>query len=551
MSEPVGDPLPGGARVAILGAGPAGCLFAIALLDGARARRRSLHVTLYDGGATLGRTREPVLVDALALSRLAAAGIPLPAASCLPLDGVRGLFGEVEASAPGAVFVSPRGDRSAGDLGAYLRATAISRGARLLPRAADGLLPSAEGAWVVRAAGAAERADVVLLAWGAGAPLGVALERHVPPPVWRSCAAVLEADAQTRAELGPGALAIPGRDGLPDLWILPDGRGAQVVALGPDVTASGLTEALLAAVATGKVPGQFSLRAPRRRVIPAGASRPAIPALGDALGGAPGVPGLGAAVSQAQRFAAALLDGGEVSLLAACRKEARELARLARHRRRLRSRWARLPAPVLARAVQREAGLPAGRRPVERALAASVDPRAAPRRGTWASLRVFFALALAALAAAVGSLRRRPAPPPSIGGPVFVIDDDPEQSALVCSFLDGRGVPCRAFEDGLSAAASALREKPAAILLDVALPWLDGPGICRVLKRSRHTRDVPVILATALPPSMARREGVLAGATDVLVKPLDLEGLVKRLEPYLPPAHRGAPEAERARSAGP
>ena len=73
MSDLLGDTLPNGARVAILGAGLSGCLFAIALLDGARARRRPIHVTLYDGGATLGRTREPVLVDAEALSRLAAA----------------------------------------------------------------------------------------------------------------------------------------------------------------------------------------------------------------------------------------------------------------------------------------------------------------------------------------------------------------------------------------------------------------------------------------------------------------------------------------------
>jgi CheY-like chemotaxis protein/flavin-dependent dehydrogenase len=548
MNEVVGDVLPSGAKVAILGAGPAGCLFAIALLDGARARRRPIYVTLYDGGAILGRTREPVLVDATALSRLAAAGIPLPAASCVPLDGVRGVFGEIEARAPGAVFVSPRGDHSEGDLGAFLRATAISRGARLLPRAADGVFSTPEGTWVIRAAGATEKADVVMLALGAGSPLAASLEDHVPPPVFRSCAAVLEADPETRAGLGSSALALPGREGLPDLWVLPDAHGAQVVALGPDVTAAQLAEALLAAVAAGTLPGRFSLRAPRRRVIPDGAARPGLPAIGDALGGAPGLPGLGAAAAQARQFAAALLDGGEVALRAACRKEARALGRAARIRRRRRRRWARLPDPVVARAVAREAEAPPSRRPVERALSAAVDPRAGAMRLP-GLLRVLLALFVAAMAVLAGKLsRRRPRPAPLPGGPVFVIDDDPEQSALVCHFLDGRGVPCRAFEDGIAAAASALREKPAAILLDVALPWLDGPGICRVLKRSRHTRDVPVILATALPPAMARREGALAGAQDVLVKPLDLEGLVKRLAPYLPPPR--PPAAERLPRAG-
>src|SRR5690349_1538845 len=73
----MGGGLPGGSRVAVVGGGVAGAAMAASLLYNARARARSLHVTVYDGGGE-ARTPPPVVLTAECRSRLAALGCRLP-----------------------------------------------------------------------------------------------------------------------------------------------------------------------------------------------------------------------------------------------------------------------------------------------------------------------------------------------------------------------------------------------------------------------------------------------------------------------------------------
>jgi two-component system response regulator MprA len=134
------------------------------------------------------------------------------------------------------------------------------------------------------------------------------------------------------------------------------------------------------------------------------------------------------------------------------------------------------------------------------------------------------------------------APPGVPSRRVLVVEDDEEQAEWLCRFLESRGIPCEPHADGFSAAASAANERPAAMIVDVALPWLDGPTLCRAL---RQVVDVPMLLATALPLPLASAEAAAAGGITLLAKPLDLEGLALRLQPHLPPA--AAPPRPRSR----
>lgn len=533
--------IPEGARVAIVGAGPAGCLLAIALLDAAQVRRRPLQVILFHGG---GRARGSVLLDAAAIARLGACGVQLPDFADTKLHGVRAIKGRAQSEATAAVHLVPRAT-----LLERLRAAAQERGAQLLERAVDTVHPAGDGGWTVRAAGASMRAEAVVLACGAGSPLPLRIEGHQPPPVWRACAAGLDREPDAPG-VGPWATRVHGADGTADLWLVGgDGAAAeQALAVGEDVAPARLAEALLAAVASGRVPA-VRPRDPRRVFLPAGVARPTLPAVGDALGGAPVAWRLARASAQAHALAAAFFDGGPQAMLDCCRADALRLDAEVRRALRGMRRWKARPDALVERAAAREQGRPPAWQPVRRALAASAAPAESGPRDLLLALWALVAFAIAWVLLATDRLRgggaRRPPPP---AGRVFVVDDDADQAALVCEYLESRGVPCVPFLDGMAAVAAAARERPAAVVLDVALPWLDGSAVCRTL---RAHANVPVFLATALPLSLARPEGDAAGATAVLAKPLDLAGLALRLQAYVPVGPPGEPRTMLRAASGP
>jgi DNA-binding response OmpR family regulator len=76
-------------------------------------------------------------------------------------------------------------------------------------------------------------------------------------------------------------------------------------------------------------------------------------------------------------------------------------------------------------------------------------------------------------------------------------------------------------------------EPPDLIILDVALPGIDGVEICRRLKTEEKTRLIPVIIVTALDQEEARVRGIEAGAADFLIKPIHRQELIARVRTAL------------------
>ncbi|HEY4392839.1 MAG TPA: response regulator [Polyangia bacterium] len=82
-------------------------------------------------------------------------------------------------------------------------------------------------------------------------------------------------------------------------------------------------------------------------------------------------------------------------------------------------------------------------------------------------------------------------------GLVFIIDDDRGLRESVSGLLDGEGYPCAGFADGIEALA-ALRTglKPSVILLDIAMPRMDGWDFRNVQRADPAFKDVPVAVVT-------------------------------------------------------
>ena len=110
---------------------------------------------------------------------------------------------------------------------------------------------------------------------------------------------------------------------------------------------------------------------------------------------------------------------------------------------------------------------------------------------------------------------------------VLVVDDDRPVRRMLERSLAAEGFDVRAAEDGGAALALAEREAPDLVVLDVAMPGLDGLAVCRRLRAKGVTASI--LMLTARDAVSDRVVGLEAGADDYLVKPFAIEELVARL----------------------
>lgn len=109
---------------------------------------------------------------------------------------------------------------------------------------------------------------------------------------------------------------------------------------------------------------------------------------------------------------------------------------------------------------------------------------------------------------------------------VLVIDDEADLRETIDLRFSTAGFEVHGAPDGEEGLRLAARLRPAAIILDVNMPGIDGFETCRRLRASRRTRDIPVIMLTACKRVGELEEGLEAGADTYLTKPFDGAELV-------------------------
>ncbi|MBI4678802.1 MAG: response regulator transcription factor [Elusimicrobia bacterium] len=117
---------------------------------------------------------------------------------------------------------------------------------------------------------------------------------------------------------------------------------------------------------------------------------------------------------------------------------------------------------------------------------------------------------------------------------MLVVDDDPSIIALLRKSLSGAGFSVVSTDNGSEALMLVRESKPDLVLVDAAMPGLDGHAVCRVLKKEAATRSIPVIIMSG---SMMEEAHVLSGfaggADDYVLKPFSLPVLRARIEAVL------------------
>jgi DNA-binding response OmpR family regulator len=112
---------------------------------------------------------------------------------------------------------------------------------------------------------------------------------------------------------------------------------------------------------------------------------------------------------------------------------------------------------------------------------------------------------------------------------VLVVDDDPGMREVLGGILEIEGVEVCFATDGKDAIPKTLAEKPDLILLDVNMPKLNGLTFCRAIRTGTETRNIPVIIVSALTAKGRIEECMEAGADDFLGKPFLMEELLIRV----------------------
>jgi two-component system, OmpR family, response regulator MprA len=110
---------------------------------------------------------------------------------------------------------------------------------------------------------------------------------------------------------------------------------------------------------------------------------------------------------------------------------------------------------------------------------------------------------------------------------VLVVDDDPPLRRMLERTLVAEGFEVTLAADGGAALVQAERSAPDVIVLDVAMPALDGLAVCRRL-RSKGL-PTPILMLTARDAVPDRVAGLEAGADDYLVKPFAVQELIARI----------------------
>src|SRR5690349_19907648 len=116
-----------------------------------------------------------------------------------------------------------------------------------------------------------------------------------------------------------------------------------------------------------------------------------------------------------------------------------------------------------------------------------------------------------------------------MGTTILVVEDNPMNMELIADLLEPEGFTLLQASDAEEGILLAQSELPHLILMDVALPGMDGLEAARILSRHARTRHIPIVALTAHAMAGDAEKAAAAGCRGYMSKPIDIRTFVATL----------------------
>jgi two-component system, OmpR family, phosphate regulon response regulator PhoB len=127
---------------------------------------------------------------------------------------------------------------------------------------------------------------------------------------------------------------------------------------------------------------------------------------------------------------------------------------------------------------------------------------------------------------------------------ILVVEDNKEDAAHLINTCHQAGFQTSQADSGEKALEMVWTWKPDMLLLDLALPGINGKEVCRILRDDERGRTIPLIMVTAAKERADILAGFAAGTDDYLTKPVEPQELVARMNAVLKRYHKKNGEAD-------
>jgi len=118
---------------------------------------------------------------------------------------------------------------------------------------------------------------------------------------------------------------------------------------------------------------------------------------------------------------------------------------------------------------------------------------------------------------------------------ILIVDDNPVNLKLATDVLEMEGYSVEKAVDAEQAQEMLKSATPDLILMDIALPGMDGLTLTRKLKADERLKDVPVVAMTAFAMKGDEQKALAAGCDGYITKPIDTRKLPQQVAAYLLP----------------
>ena len=117
---------------------------------------------------------------------------------------------------------------------------------------------------------------------------------------------------------------------------------------------------------------------------------------------------------------------------------------------------------------------------------------------------------------------------------VLIVDDNAQNLELLEVYMEALPeVRTSSAANGVEALETVNRDKPDLILLDIMMPKMSGFELCKQLKSNPKTRDIIIIMVTALNETADIERATECGTDDFLTKPVDRKALIELVKSQL------------------